>query len=159
MELKTRRVQFVGCTTNPNEPWMQQTARELIACDDGFLNGKQFVIMDRDSSFCESFRSLLAEAGVAPVRLPAKSPNLNSFLERFFRSLKSECLEQMIFFGERSLLNAIREYLAHYHAERNHQGLGNELIEAGDKVGSLDGEVHCRERLGGLLRYYDRVAA
>ena len=159
MELKTRRVQFIGCTTNPNEPWMQQTARELTACDDGFLNGKQFVIMDRDGSFCESFRSLLDEAGVAPVRLPAKSPNLNAFLERFFRSLKSECLEPMIFFGERSLRNAIREYLAHYHAERNHQGLGNELIEASDKVGSLDGEVHCREQLGRLLRYHDREAA
>ena len=159
MELKTRRVQFAGCTTNRNELWMQQTARELTAFDDGFLNGKQFVIMDRDGSFCESFRSLLDDAGVAPVRLPAKSPNLNAFLERFFRSLKSECLEQLIFFGERSLRNAIREYLAHYRAERNHQGLGNELIEAGDKVGSLDGDVVCRERLGGLLRYYDREAA
>ena len=159
MELKTRRVQFVGCTTNPNEPWMQQKARELTACDDGFLTGKQFVIMDRDGSFCESFRSLLDEAGVAPVRLPAKSPNLNAFLERFFRSLKSECLEQLIFFGERSLRNAILEYLAHYHAERNHQGLGNELIIAGVEAGRTNGDVVCRERLGGLLRYYDRKAA
>ena len=79
MELKTRRVQFVGCTTNPNETWMKQKVRELTACDDGFLNGQRFVIMDRDATFCESFRSLLDEAGVAPVRLPPKSPNLNAY--------------------------------------------------------------------------------
>jgi len=159
MELKTRRVQFVGCTTNPNETWMKQKARELTACDDGFLNDKQFLIMDRDASLCESFRSLLDDAGVAPVRLPPKSPDLNAYLERFFRSLKSECLERMIFFGERSLRNAVREYLTHYHAERNHQGLGNGLIEAGNEVGQTAGDVVCRERLGGLLRYYYREAA
>jgi putative transposase len=108
---------------------MKQAARELTACDDGFLNGKKRLIMDRDASFCESFRTRLGNEEVVPFRLPPHSPNMSAFMERFFRSLKSEYVERMIFFGERSLRNAVREFLAHYHGERNHQGLGNELIK------------------------------
>ena len=159
MELKTRRVHFVGATTNPHESWMKQAARELTAFDDGFLNHKRLLIMDCDGAFCQSCRDMLANPGVEPIRLPAKSPNLNAYIERFFRSLKSECLEQMIFFGERSLRNTVHQYLAHYHHERNHQGLGNDLLEPDDGVGRTDGDVVCRERLGGLLRYYHREAA
>ena len=159
MELKTRRVQFVGCTVSPREQWMKQTARELTACDDGFLNGKKYVIMDRDATFCQSFRTMLTDEGIEPIRLPPRSPNLNAFLERFFRSLKSECLEKIIFFGERSLRNAVREYLVHFHRERNHQGLDNEVIDPRDEVGQTDGEIRCRDRLGGMLRYYYRDAA
>jgi hypothetical protein len=159
MELKSRRVQFVGFTVAPNEQWMKQTARELTAFDDGFLNGKKYVIMDRDATFCQSFRTLLTDEGIEPIRLPPRSPNLNAFLERFVRSLKSECLEKIIFFGERSLRNAVREYLVHFHRERNHQGLDNEVIDPRDEVGQTDGEIRCRDRLGGMLRYYYRDAA
>ena len=108
MELKTRRVQFVGCTPNPHEAGMKQAARKLTAFDDRFLNGKRYLIMDRDGTFCESFRKLLADASVEPIRLPSRSPDLNAYIERFFRSLKSECVERMIFFGERSWRNAVR---------------------------------------------------
>lgn len=160
MELKTRRVHFIGCTTNPYEAWMQQTARELTNFEDGFLYDKRFLIMDRDSKFCKSFRTILQQSGVKSVILPPKSPNLNAHLERFFGSLKSECLERMIFFGENSLRKSVKEYLAHYHAERNHQGLGNNIIESGERGASrAEGEIECRERLGGLLRYYYRTAA
>ena len=159
MELKTRRVHFAGCTVNPHEAWMKQTARELTSCDDGFLDGKRYLIMDRDTKFCESFRSILRQSDVQPVVLPPKSPNLNAFMERWFRSLKSECLDRMIFFGRQSLERAVTEYVEHYHAERNHQGLGNELIEPDEEVGSVAGKIECRERLGGMLRYYHRRAA
>jgi hypothetical protein len=80
-------------------------------------------------------------------------------MERFMRSIKEECLNRMIFFGERSLRNAVHQYLEHYHAERNHQGLDNRLIDPGESVGQGDGNVRCSERLGGLLRYYYRNAA
>jgi len=93
------------------------------------------------------------------VGLPPQSPNLNPNLERFMRSSKEECLECMIFFGERSLQVAVAEFLRHFHAERNHQGLGNRLIEPGEEVGRTACEVACRERLGGILRYYYRKAA
>ena len=74
-------------------------------------------------------------------------------------SLKQECLDKMIFFGERSLRNAVGQFLAYYHAERNHQGLDNRLIEPGDEVRLTDGDIKCNERLGGLLKYYYRDAA
>jgi transposase InsO family protein len=84
---------------------------------------------------------------------------LNAHIERFMRSLKEECLDRMIYFGEASLRNATREYLAHYHAERNHQGLENRIIEPSVEVGAIAGKIESRERLGGLLHYYHRRAA
>ncbi len=159
MEGVTRRVHFAGCTTNPDEPWMKRMACNLTNFEDGFLNGKEYLLMDRDTKFCKAFRSILQRSGVAPVLLPPRSPNLNAHVERFMRSIKEECLDRMIFFGENALRNAVREYLAHYHAERNHQGLDNWIPEPGEEVGATAGEVRCRERLGGMLRYYYRDAA
>jgi len=115
--------------------------------------------MDRDTKFSQTFRIILNQAGLEAVRLPARSPNLNPNLERFMRSVKGECLERMVFFGERSLQVAVVAFLVHYHQERNHQGLDNRLIEPGEEVGHTTGEVACRERLGGILRYYYRKAA
>ncbi len=158
MELKTRRVHFAGCTTSPHEAWMKQTARELTNCEDGFLNGKRYLIMDRDTKFCESFRSFLAGEGVQPVRLPPRAPNMNAHTERFFLSLKTECLDKLIFFGEGPLRNAVGQYLLHYHTERPHQGLENELITPFPKTPDVDADVDCTERLGGMLRSYRRAA-
>ena len=152
-------VHFAGYTPSPDEVWMRQIARNLTDAEDGFLLGKRYMLMDRDGKFCPVFREILKNEGLESVLLPPKSPNLNAHVERFHRSLKEECLERMIFFGETSLRNAIREFLAHYHAERNHQGLGNRILAAGDEVGRTTGQFKCRERLGGLLRYYHRKAA
>jgi putative transposase len=159
MEVATRRVHLAGCTTGPDEAWMKQVARNLTASGDGFLADTRYLLMDRDAKFCATFRSILKDAGVRSVRLPPRSPNLNAHLERFLKSLKSECLERMIFFGESSLRRATTAFLAHYHGERNHQGLGNRLIDPGDGVGQVAGQVRCRKHLGGLLRYYYRQAA
>ena len=158
MELKTRRVHFAGCTPQPTSGWMLQVARNLTDCEDGFLNGKRYLLMDRDDKFSEAFRSMLEQSGVEPVLLPPRSPNLNSHIERFMRSIGEECLDRMIFFGESSLRNAVVEFLAHYHGERNHQGLDNQIPRPGDEVGRSQGAVECRERLGGFLRYYHRAA-
>ncbi len=158
MELKTRRVHFAGCTTNPHEAWMKQTARELTNCEDGFLNGKKHLIMDRDSIFCESFRSILSNEDVTPLRLPPRSPNMNSYMERSFGSLKSESLYRMILFGEKMTRNSVRQYLVHYHTERCHQGLGNSLIEPLEFRPDVNAKIETTERLGGLLRSYRRAA-
>jgi putative transposase len=158
MELATRRVHFAGSTANPEEAWMKQIARNLTDAEEGFLNGKRYVLMDRDAKFCEAFRRGLQSGGVESVRLPPRSPNCNAHLERIMRSLKGECLDRLIFFGESSLRRAVGQFLEHYHAERNHQGLGNRLISAGGEVGRRAGELHGRERLGGILRYYYRPA-
>jgi putative transposase len=159
MEFATRRVHFAGCSTNPDQAWMKQVARNLTDAEDGFLNGKRYILMDRDAKFSAAYRAILENAGVEPVRLPPRSPNLNAYQERFMRSLKEECLDRLVFFGELSLRRAVRQFLEHYHAERSHQGLGNRLINAGAEVGRRAGEMHCRERLGGVLRYYYRQAA
>jgi hypothetical protein len=158
MELKTRRVHFAGCTPQPGTDWMMQMAKNLTDCEDGFLNGKQYLLMDRDEKFSAAFRSILQQSGVESVRLPPRSPNLNSYLQRFMRSIGEECLDRMIFFGESSLRNAVAEFLAHYHGERNHQGLDNRIPLPGDEVGRSQGAIECRERLGGILPYYHRAA-
>ena len=101
----------------------------------------------------------MTDAGVEVVRLPYRSPNLNAYAERFVRSIKDECLSRMIFFGERALREATREYAAHYHRERNHQGIDNRLIEPDNRRGSTFGAIDCVQRLGGLLRFYQRAAA
>ena len=96
---------------------------------------------------------------VSPRGEPPRLPNLNAYAERFVRSIKDECLNRMIFFGERSLRKATLEYTAHYHAERNHQGLDNRLIEPDNRVDSTLGALRCVQRLGGMLRFYHRAAA
>ena len=159
MELRMRRVHLAACTPTLGDNFMKQIARNLTDPFDGFLRDKSYVLMDRDANLSSSFRSILRNADAAPVRLPAKSPNLNAHLERFHLSIKSECLRHMIFFGEKSLRQAVNTYLIHYHGERNHQGLGNKLIEPAEEVGQTEGEIHCREQLGGLLKYYYRKAA
>ena len=96
---------------------------------------------------------------VEPLALPAHSPNLNAYAERWVRSVKEECLSKIILFGERSLRRALREYVEHYHAERNHQGKSNVLLFRRVTETRRDEPVRCRERLGGLLRYYHQEAA
>ena len=96
---------------------------------------------------------------IEPLALPTRSPNLNAYAERWVRSLKEECLSKVILFGERSLRRTLSDYVDHFHAERNHQGKGNVLLFPRNTDRHREGPVRCRERLGGLLRYYDREAA
>jgi len=159
MELSTRRVQVAGITPHPTAAFMQQCARQLTDPFDGFLLGKRYLIHDRDTKFTQAFDALLQDNGVDPVLLPPRSPNLNAHCERFVRSIKEEGLHRMVMLGERSLYYAIQQYLVHYHAERNHQGLDNQLIVREAGIGGPTGQVQRRDRLGGLLRYYYRDAA
>src|SRR3984893_3649221 len=138
---------------------MTRIARNITDVDDGFLRGKRYVILDRDAKYSDEFRNILVQEGIVVVRLPPRSPNLNAFAERFVRSIKEECLNRMIFFGQASLRHAITQYMAHYHCERNHQGLGNRLLQPLSGVDDLHGTVKRRERLGGMLSYYHRHAA
>src|SRR6266511_545723 len=159
MELATRRVQIAGISPHPTAAFMQQCARPLTDPFNGFLRGKRFLIHDRDAKFTRAFDGLLKDSKVEPVLLPPRSPNLNAYGERFVRSIKDEALEQMLMLGERSLLYVVRQYLAHYHHERNHQGLDNQLIAAKPGVERHRGRIVHRGRLGGLLSYYYREAA
>jgi putative transposase len=158
MKLTTRTVEIAGITCHPDEEWMTQVARNLTDARDGFLRGIQYVIVDRDPLYTAPFRHLLRDSGVKPLRLPARSPHLNAFAERFVLSAKSECLDRIVPLGEWHLRAAVRAFVRHYHEERPHQGLGNERI-APTIISTRVGPVKCRERLGGVLKFYYREAA
>ena len=159
IDLATRKVEVAGIARAANGLWMSQIGRNLTDAVDGMMCGKRYLIHDRDPLFTAEFLDMLAQTGVQSVKLPPQSPNLNAYAERFVRSIKESCLERMFLFGEGSLRKAIHEFMAHYHSERNHQGLGNRLIipETG-KIGKT-GPIVRSERLGGMLNYYYREVA
>ena len=158
IRLSTRAVHVAGIVPEPDGEWMKQVARNLTDGADGFLSGYRYLIHDRAPVFTSEFQMILESAGVKSIRLPPRSPNLNAFAERFVRTIKAECLDRMILVGEGSLRRAVAQFCEHYHRERNHQGLENRIIEPDFSSGG-EGEVQCRQRLGGLLRYYYRDAA
>jgi transposase InsO family protein len=119
--------------------------------------GGRVLICDRDSKWTDGFRRIVQGAGVRIVLTPVQAPNANAYAERFVRSIREECLDRLILFGRRRLLRALNEFVAHYHGKRNHQGLGNELITP-ETCPLRATHVRCRQRLGGLLRYYHRTA-
>jgi hypothetical protein len=158
MKLKTRTVEIAGITSQPDEPWMAQLARNLTDPHDGFLRDARHLILDRDPLYTAAFRNRLWDSGVTLVRLPARSPNLNAFAERFVRSVRAECVARIVHLGVAYLRAAVRAFVDHYHEERPHQGLRNELIAP--RTTSVErGPVRCRDRLGGVLKFYYRAAA
>ena len=159
IHLESRKVDIAGITVHPDERWMQQMARNVTMEGAGALQDCRYLLHDRDTKYTRSFRAIIESGQVTPLAVPARSPNLNAYAERWVRSVKEECLSKLILFGERSLRRALTEYVAHFHAERNHQGKGNVLLFPPVAVRHRAGTVRCRERLGGLLRYYDREAA
>ena len=159
IDLSTRRVQVAGISAVANGLWMNQLARNLTDSVDGLLIGKRYLIHDRDPLFTHEFLSTLKVVGIESVKLPPRSPNLNAYAERFVRTIKESCLERLVLFGESSLRTAVQHFVAHYHSERNHQGLDNDLIQPEpDHLLGKTGKVQRRERLGGLLNYYARAA-
>jgi putative transposase len=159
MELSTRRVHVAGITPHPTDAFMTQCARQLTDPFEGFLLEKRYLLHDRDEKFRHGFDRTLRASSVEPIILPPRSPNLNAYCEQFVRSIKEEALNQMIVIGEAVLRTVIQSYLTHYHHERNHQGLGNQLIVPESGMEKQCGVVVRRERLGGLLSYYHREAA
>jgi putative transposase len=159
IHLESRKVDIAGITVHPDEQWMQQMARNMTMEGWGALRDRRYLLHDRDTKYTHSFRAIIASGRVKPLPLPARSPNLNAYAERWVRSVKDECLSKVLLFGERSLRRALSEYVEHYHAERNHQGKGNVLLFPRDADIRHAQTMQCRERLGGLLRYYHQEAA
>ena len=160
IELGSRRVHMAGVTLHPHAQWMVQAARNATMEEWGFLKPGQYLIHDRDAKFCAAFKQIIDDAGITRVPLPPRSPYLNAFAERFVRSIKEEALSRFMLFGERSLHHVLTEYVAHDHEERPHQGKGNVILFPSVHADlSLAEPIKCRERLGGLLKYYHRKAA
>jgi homeodomain-containing protein len=161
IHLESRKVCLAGITPHPHEEWMKQMGRNVTLDQWGFLGNCRYLLHDRDGKFCPAFDQIIELGNVTPIRLPAQSPNLNAFSERWVKSVKEECLGKLILFGESSLRRVLQAYELHYHEERNHQGKRNRLLFPSQArlVGSDQGSVQCQERLGGLLKYYYRQAA
>ncbi|MFT7671487.1 MAG: putative transposase [Planctomycetota bacterium] len=113
--MKSRVVSVAGISTNPNEAFMGQAARNLLVISDGFLRKHRYLICDRDTKYTAWFKSAMKAAGVELILTPVMAPNCNAYAERFILSIKTECLSRMIFFGESSLRRAVSEFTVHYH--------------------------------------------
>jgi putative transposase len=155
IDYSTRRVEVAGIIQQAYGDWMKQVAKNLTDPFGGFLKNNVYLIHDRDPLFTEGFRKMLESSGIKTVRTLPMAPNLTPVVERFIRSIKSECLGRMLIFGESHLRYCIEQYCLHYHHERPHQGLNNNMIEPSTQ-GS--GEIVCQERIGGLLKSYRRAA-
>jgi len=118
LHLETRRVTLGGLTRHPTEAWMAQMARNAADETSGCLRQHRYVLHDRDAKFCRAFADVLQSSGIRCRTLPARSPNLNAFAERWVRSVQEECICKLILFGEASLERAWREFIAHFHSER-----------------------------------------
>jgi putative transposase len=162
MEVKSRAVQVAGIHIAPSGDWMKQVARNLLDPEDGFLREASCLVHDRDPVFTEAWTALLETHGVKCVPIPAQSPNCNPHAERFVKTVRTECLDHFVIFGERHLHHLLKEFIGHYLTERYHQGIGSQLIRP---VASPSNDntplraVRCRSRLGGVLNYYYRNAA
>ena len=156
IDYKTRSVEIAGIIPQAHGDWMKQIARNLTDPIDGFLKDKKYLIHDRDPLFTKEFKAILRAGGIRCVKTTVACPNMNPFVERFVRSIKHECLNKMLIFGEKHLRYCTEQFIIHYHQERPHQGIGNNIIEPQPQ--SKDGEIVCHERLGGLLKSYRRAA-
>jgi transposase InsO family protein len=157
IDLASRRVQLLGSTPHPEALFMQQIVRTLTMAESGALHPPHLLICDRDRKWSADVQRRLRDAGIRVVLTPPRAPNANAYAERFVRSIKEECLERLIPIGERHFRRAVMEYVQHYYEERNHQGLDNRLI-SGPLVIKMTSRVRRRQRLGGLLNFYQRAA-
>ncbi|MEO8270065.1 MAG: integrase core domain-containing protein, partial [Aureliella sp.] len=161
IELKSRRVQYLGSTQNPNEAWVLE-AFEKATANAGLLGSEEhatILLMDHDTKFTANLKQQLREQDVVPKLTGIRKPNMNAYVERFIGSYKHELTRRIIFFGQGALDHATKIFLEHYQQNRPHQGLDNELIIPLVRPPDSTGDVVVTERLGGLLKSYHRAAA
>lgn len=166
IHLESRRVHLAGMTPNPDGQWMAQVARNMsmIFGEEKPEHRPTHIIRDRDTKFTAELCSILETDGIEFRPTPRQSPNLNAYAERFVQTIKQECLDHFIVFGENHLRKILSEWLTYYHLRRPHQGLGNVLI-SGEALPEMSIDdfrresVVCHETLGGLLKHYELRAA
>jgi transposase len=162
IELRSRAVQVAGIRVDPGGAWMLQVARALVDPVDGFLRNATHLIHDRDPLYTKAWTRLLKSVGVKCVRIPAQSPNCTPHAERFVRTIRTECLDQFVIFGERHLRHLVGTFVEYYLTGRYHQGIGGRLVRPqalANKDNGTAGAIRSRSRLGGLLNFYHREAA
>ncbi|HIG30705.1 MAG TPA: hypothetical protein EYQ50_24055 [Verrucomicrobiales bacterium] len=159
IKLAAREVQIAGIIPEPHGEWMKQIGRNLTDCIDGFLKDHGDLIHDQGSCFTKEFREILKATDLKTIRLPRRSANLNSFAERWVKTIKENCLNRMILIGENSMRSAVENFVEHYNTKRAHQSLGNKMIKPRIEKMPPEGKILRDPRLGGMLNYYHRKAA
>ena len=155
MELRRRRILLVNVTMHPGADWVVQQLRNLSFQHDHL---PRFILHDRDTKFSEAFDALAEASGTEIIKLPARSPNLNAFAERRVRSVREECLDQIIVLNERHLRYVLKEYVDYFTKRRPHQGLKQEIPDRREGLRAT-GRVRSRPVLGGLINDCFREAA
>ena len=159
LELGSRRVHVAGCTANPTSAWVTQQARHMSwKIQDGDVSIR-FLIHDRDTKFTTTFDSVFRSEDVTIVRTPVRAPNANAFAERWVRSVREECLDQLLILGERHLHRVLTEYEAYYNHARPHQGIDQRCPVPLRRSTEGAGPIERRDILGGVLHDYYRRAA
>jgi putative transposase len=162
IELATRRVHLAGCTTNPDQAWVVQQARNFTFYLDERAAPLRFLIHDRDSKFCGPFDGVFAAERLQVVRTPVRAPRANAFCERWIRTVRTECLDWLLIFSSRHLQRVLKIYIDHYNRQRPHRALD---LRAPDQekreVASTSAVANLRRRdlLGGLVHEYYEAAA
>ena len=159
----TRRIKIVGIREQPDGEWMEQIAKNITDRFEPMLTNCKYLVHDRDPLYTLKFAQTLKDFGITPIKTPPRSPNLNPYAERVIRSIKEECLNNLIIFGESNLRRILKNYIEHYHLERCHQGIENKIIESENETlkhsQDSDDPIEIKERIGGLLKYYYRQSA
>jgi len=159
LHISTRKVYLSPCTFRPDAVWMREQATAFLdfARKEGL--GAQVVLRDRDYKYVPEFEQTLEAADTKLIKVAFRSPNMNAYIERFIQTIQQECLDKFIVFSQKHLDLLTGEFMEHYHEERPHQGKGNVPLSGTPNMTSGEGEILCRERLGGVLRHYFREAA
>jgi len=162
MEIATRRVHILGCTTNPNGQWVAQQARNLML-DLGERAGQfRFLIRDRDTKYTDIFDEVFTSEGIEVLRSPPRAPRANAYAERWVRTVRRECLDRMLIYGQRNLLAVLDEFVEHYNEHRPHQSLDQRPPDDIDSTPAVvdlaSARVRRRKILNGLISEYSQAA-
>jgi putative transposase len=154
INIRTRKVYTTGASQYPNQEWVNKQTREILPFLGNGKNNKKLLIRDRDKKFSKEFDGLFENNGFTVQKTPFMSPNMNSYAESWIGTIKRECLNHFIVFGERHLIYLISEYVAHYNTTRPHSSMGNRPLES--RLVKNTGEIKCQTKLGGIIRNYYR---
>jgi putative transposase len=160
LEIGTRRVHILGVTRHPTGEWATQQARNFMFAVGERADGFRFLVRDRDTKFTASFDAVFADAGLEVLRSPPRAPKANAYAERWVSTIRGECLDRMLIFGESQLVQVLTAYAAHYNVHRPHRALEQRSPMAVDanRLPRIAGVVRRREVLGGLINEYQRAA-
>ena len=157
IEIGSRQVHLAGCTRTPDSAWVTQQARQFTWTLSEQSQPMRFLIHDREAKFTSAFDTVFQAQKIEIVRTPFRAPRANAYAERWVRSVRTECLDQLLIFNQRHLEHVLKDYLNYYNRARPHQGLAQQIPIPLSRTSA--GPIRYHEVLGGILRDYYRDAA